>query len=85
VAADAMAMLAADAASDHAPPELLSAWGALHLVAIIGAAREDGQREGRHLLNGAARAAARLSEDRNDYRLVFGPTQRGAGGHHRGW
>jgi transcriptional regulator with XRE-family HTH domain len=77
VAADAMAMLAADTASDHAPQELLSAWGALHLVAMIGAAREDDQREGRHLLNGAAKAAARLGEDRNDYRLVFGPTNVG--------
>src|SRR5262249_9956890 len=71
---DARRLLAGDARSEHAPPELLSAWGALHLIGMVGAAREADQADGRRLLAGAGQAAARLGSDRNDFRLAFGPT-----------
>jgi len=71
---DALRLLADDVRSEHAPPELLSAWGALHLIGMVGAARDDDQADGRRLLAGAGRAAARLGGDRNDFRMAFGPT-----------
>lgn len=74
VVEDTLQMLAADAASEFAPPELVSAWGALHLIGMVGAVREDDQRDGRRLLAGAAQAAARLGGDRNDWRMAFGAT-----------
>jgi hypothetical protein len=74
VAGDAIGLLAEDAGSGHAPVELLSAWGALHLIGMIGAVRDGDQADGRQLLAGASRAAARLGADRNDFRTAFGPT-----------
>ena len=71
---DALRLLAEDVRSEHAPPELLSAWGALHLIGMVGAVRDDDQADGRRLLAGAGRAAARLGGDRNDFRMAFGPT-----------
>jgi transcriptional regulator with XRE-family HTH domain len=68
------AVVAVDAASEHAPPELVSAWGALHLTGAIDAARLDDRAAAQEMLRRAAVAAARLGEDRNDWWLAFGPT-----------
>jgi transcriptional regulator with XRE-family HTH domain len=57
-----------------ATPEHLSAWGALHLTALIAAARQDDRVAVRQLLGEARATAARLGQDRNDFWTAFGPT-----------
>jgi transcriptional regulator with XRE-family HTH domain len=57
-----------------ATPEHLSAWGALHLTALIAAARQDDQVAVRQLLGEARATADRLGQDRNDFWTAFGPT-----------
>jgi transcriptional regulator with XRE-family HTH domain len=71
---DALALLAGDAASDSAPPDLVSAWGALHLIGMVAAVRTDDRAEARLMLRRAAQAAARLGGDGNHWRMAFGPT-----------
>ncbi|NSC21499.1 helix-turn-helix transcriptional regulator [Streptomyces albus subsp. chlorinus] len=59
---------------DDATPEHLSAYGALHLSAVIAAARDSKAPTAWDLLNEARRVAARLGTDRNDFHTSFGPT-----------
>lgn len=62
---------------DDAAPEYISVYGALHLVAVIAAARsgQAGQSgRGWDYLEQARHVAARLGADRNDWRTSFGPT-----------
>jgi transcriptional regulator with XRE-family HTH domain len=55
-------------------PEHLSAWGALHLTALIAVARQDDRVAVRQLLGEAKATADRLGQDRNDFWTAFGPT-----------
>jgi hypothetical protein len=57
-----------------ATPEHLSAWGALHLTAVIALARQDDRVAVRQLLGEARTTADRLGQDRNDFWTAFGPT-----------
>jgi hypothetical protein len=57
-----------------ATPEHLSAWGALHLTAVIAVARQDDRAAVRQLLGEARTTADRLGQDRNDFWTAFGPT-----------
>jgi transcriptional regulator with XRE-family HTH domain len=57
-----------------ATPEHLSAWGALHLTALIAVARQDDRVAVRQLLGEARATADRLGQDRNDFWTAFGPT-----------
>jgi transcriptional regulator with XRE-family HTH domain len=57
-----------------ATPEHLSAWGALHLTALIAVARQDDPGAVRQLLGEARTTAERLGQDRNDFWTAFGPT-----------
>jgi transcriptional regulator with XRE-family HTH domain len=57
-----------------ATPEHLSAWGALHLTAVIAVARQDDRVAVRQLLGEAKTTADRLGHDRNDFWTAFGPT-----------
>jgi hypothetical protein len=59
----------ATATSEH-----LSAWGALHLTALIAAARQDDRVAVRQLFGEARATADRLGQDRNDFWTAFGPT-----------
>ena len=54
--------------------EHLSAWGALHLTALIAAARQEDRVAVRQLLGEARATADRLGQDRNDFWTAFGPT-----------
>lgn len=71
---DALGTLAADVAADSAPPDLISSWGALHLIGMVAAVRTDDRPGARRMLRTAAQAAARLGRDRNDWWTAFGPT-----------
>ncbi len=57
-----------------ATPEHLSAWGVLHLTALIAVARQDDPVAVRQLLGEAKATADRLGQDRNDFWTAFGPT-----------
>jgi transcriptional regulator with XRE-family HTH domain len=59
---------------DDAGAEYISVYGALHLVAVIGAARSGQSGRGWDFLEDARRVAARMDGDRNDWRTSFGPT-----------
>lgn len=59
---------------DGAPPEYVSVYGALHLVAVIAAARAGQSGRGWDFLEDAHRVSARMDVDRNDWRTSFGPT-----------
>lgn len=74
VAHDALAAVAGDFATEQAPAELVSAWGALHLISMVAAVRLDDRSGAREELRQAGRAAARIGDDRNDWWLAFGPT-----------
>jgi len=54
--------------------EHLSAWGALHLTAVIAVARQDDRVAVRQLLGEARTTADQLGQDRNDFWTAFGPT-----------
>ncbi|PZS32978.1 MAG: XRE family transcriptional regulator [Pseudonocardiales bacterium] len=71
---DALGILAAEVATDTAPPDLVSSWGALHLIGMVAAVRSDDRPRARRMLRTAAQAAARLGGDRNDWWMAFGPT-----------
>jgi transcriptional regulator with XRE-family HTH domain len=60
-------------ATDTAP-EVLSLWGAFHLVLAIAAARDNDRPQAHKHLQHAREIADRLSEDRNDFGTEFGPT-----------
>ena len=57
-----------------APPEVLSLYGALNLVAAVLRAREGNRRSAHEHLDAATDVANRLSADRNDFETEFGPT-----------
>jgi transcriptional regulator with XRE-family HTH domain len=59
---------------DDAPAEYVSVYGALHLVAVIAAARSGQSGRGWDFLADARRVSARMRADRNDWRTSFGPT-----------
>jgi transcriptional regulator with XRE-family HTH domain len=70
-AIDALRPLATD---PSAPPELLSLYGAMHLVQAVVSGHE-GDRSAAHAhLQFAKDTAERLGEDRNDFNTEFGPT-----------
>jgi transcriptional regulator with XRE-family HTH domain len=55
-------------------PQVISLWGALHLVTAIAAARRSQTGDADRALKAAEEAAALLGEDRNDFHTEFGPT-----------
>jgi transcriptional regulator with XRE-family HTH domain len=59
---------------DEADPELLSVWGALHLVLAVVASRSGQRSAARDHLVAAEDAGKRLGVDRNDFHTEFGPT-----------
>lgn len=59
---------------EDASPEYISVYGALHVSAVIAAARSGDPGEGWDLLRKADEIARRLGTDRNDWRTSFGPT-----------
>jgi transcriptional regulator with XRE-family HTH domain len=59
---------------DDASPEYISVYGALHVSAVIAAARSGKPKTGWELLHKADGIARRLGGDRNDWRTSFGPT-----------
>lgn len=59
---------------DDASPEHLSAFGALHLVSVIAAARDSKAPTAWDMLERAGKVADRLGTDRNDFHTSFGPT-----------
>ncbi|MFI1607867.1 helix-turn-helix domain-containing protein [Streptomyces griseofuscus] len=59
---------------DDASPEHLSAYGALHLAAVIAAVRDSKAPTAWDLLHEADRVAARLGRDANLFHTSFGPT-----------
>lgn len=71
---DALGLVGPRAGRPDASPRLLSAAGALHLIGMVGAVRVEDRRGGQQHLRHAAEYAARLGEDRNDWRTAFGPT-----------
>jgi len=69
-AADALA----PSVQANSPPERISVWGALNLVASVIAARLDDAKDAHERLSLARQAADWLGEDRNDFDTEFGPT-----------
>ena len=61
-------------AKPESPPELLSVWGALNLVAAVIASRQGDRDLALDHLGKAETAAGWVGEDRNDYHTEFGPT-----------
>jgi transcriptional regulator with XRE-family HTH domain len=61
-------------AGPEATPELLSVWGALHLIAAVIASRQGDRDLALEHLGTAQTAADWIGEDRNDYHIEFGPT-----------
>ncbi|OUD02583.1 helix-turn-helix domain-containing protein [Streptomyces swartbergensis] len=59
---------------DDASPEHLSAYGALHLAAVIAAVRDSKAPTAWDLLREADRIAGRLGRDANHFHTSFGPT-----------
>ncbi|MBR7674541.1 helix-turn-helix domain-containing protein [Streptomyces daliensis] len=59
---------------EAATPEHLSAYGALHLVAVIAAARDSKAPTAWEMLHKAEDVADRIGADRNDFHTAFGPT-----------
>jgi transcriptional regulator with XRE-family HTH domain len=67
------AVKAAEPLLPKATPELLSVWGALHLVLALVAARDNELRLAREHLDAAEATATRVGEGRNDFDTEFGP------------
>ncbi len=55
-------------------PEVLSLYGAFHLILAVAAARDNKRTEAHEHLDTARRIAEQLGEDRDDYGTEFGPT-----------
>jgi len=55
-------------------PEVLSLYGALHLVLAVAAARDNERAAAHGYLDAARRVAKQLGADRNDFGTEFGPT-----------
>jgi len=60
--------------TSQAEPEVLSLYGALHLVLAVAAARDNKRKEAREHLDTASQIADQLGQDRDDYGTEFGPT-----------
>jgi transcriptional regulator with XRE-family HTH domain len=74
VATSAIDVLRPLATDPSAPPELVSLYGAMHLVQAVVSGHE-GDRSAAHAhLQFAKEAAERLGQDRNDFDTEFGPT-----------
>lgn len=73
VAQSAIESLQERAATDPTP-EVLSLWGAFHLVLAITAARDNDRASAHEHLRRAREIADRIGEDRNDFGTEFGPT-----------
>lgn len=78
VQAEVVALSAAESlkerAATDASPEVLSLWGAFHLVLAIAAARDNDRAKAHEHLRQAREIADRIGEDRNDFGTEFGPT-----------
>ncbi|MGH9210755.1 MAG: helix-turn-helix domain-containing protein [Acidimicrobiales bacterium] len=77
--ADHVTTEAIDALKDRAEqpdaaPEVLSLYGAMHLVQAVISGQEGERRKAHRALQAAKRIAARLGDDRNDFDTEFGPT-----------
>jgi transcriptional regulator with XRE-family HTH domain/tetratricopeptide (TPR) repeat protein len=70
-AVDAAASIVGEPEAD---PELLSVWGALHLVLAVVASRRGQRAAAREHLGAAEDAGKRVGVDRNDFHTEFGPT-----------
>ena len=57
-----------------ARPEILSLFGASHLILAVAAARDNNRSEAHDYLDIARKIAEQLGEDRDDYGTEFGPT-----------
>jgi transcriptional regulator with XRE-family HTH domain len=60
--------------TSDAEPEVLSLYGASHLVLAVAAARDNKRSEAHEHLETARKIAEQLGEDRDDYGTEFGPT-----------
>jgi hypothetical protein len=74
VTTNAIAVLTPLASLPGAQPELLSLYGAIHLVQAIVSAQEGNRTSAHRYLQVAKETADRLPGDRNDYTTEFGPT-----------
>jgi transcriptional regulator with XRE-family HTH domain len=74
VVAQAAAESLKERAATDAAPQVLSLWGAFHLVLAIAAARDNDRVQAHEQLHIAREIAARIGEDRNDFGTEFGPT-----------
>ena len=70
----ALDVLRPAAGEDSAAPELLSLYGAMHLVQAVVSGHEGDRARARTHLADAHGVAGRIGEDRNDYDTEFGPT-----------
>jgi transcriptional regulator with XRE-family HTH domain len=74
VVTSALDVLRPAADDKAAAPELLSLYGAMHLVQALVSGSEGDRAAARSHLADAAAIANRIGEDRNDYNTEFGPT-----------
>jgi len=74
VVTSALDVLRPAAEAKDAAPELLSLYGAMHLVKAVALAGEGDRNAARAHLTHAGAIAERIGDDRNDYNTEFGPT-----------
>lgn len=74
VTTSAIVALRPQVESGEATPELLSLYGAMHLVRALMSARENDRRQAHQALAVADEVGRRLGVDRNDFDTEFGPT-----------
>jgi transcriptional regulator with XRE-family HTH domain len=74
VTVNAIDVLRPLANSPSAAPELLSLYGAMHLVQAVMSAQEGDRSTAHAHLDSAQQVAVRLGQDRNDFTTEFGPT-----------
>ncbi|MGH9185846.1 MAG: transcriptional regulator [Acidimicrobiales bacterium] len=74
VTASALAALAPIATGKDASPEVLSLYGAMHLVQAVISGHESDRARARSHLADATRVAQQLGQDRHDFDAEFGPT-----------
>ena len=74
VASQAIAALSPLVKSRDCAPEVLSLYGAMHLLLAVVAARESDRTATHQAIAKARKIASQLGSDRNDYNTEFGPT-----------
>jgi len=74
VANQAIRALQPSTSAEDCPPEVLSLYGAMHLILAVVFAREGDRAGTRRTIAKARKIAARVGTDRNDYNTEFGPT-----------